>query len=92
MTRNLFIVGVSQVKMASPMQKAFRALECNNCHSVITVQRGYRQRYSQEPPNTNKKCRCHQMFQETGCLCKGKSSGRSRVSAQNLEKICLTYE
>lgn len=78
--------------MASPVQKAFCVLEFNKCHSVITVQRRFRQRYNQEPPNANNIRRWHRMFEETGCLCKGKTSGRPRVSAENVERIRRTYE
>ncbi|GBL83059.1 hypothetical protein AVEN_165291-1 [Araneus ventricosus] len=66
-------------------------LEFNKCHSVITVQR-FRQRYNQEPPNANNIRRWHRMFEETGCLCKGKTIGRPRVSAENVERIRRTYE
>ncbi|GBM13500.1 hypothetical protein AVEN_249937-1 [Araneus ventricosus] len=44
--------------MASPAQKAFCVLEFKKCHSVITVQRRFRQRYNQEPPNANNIRRC----------------------------------
>ncbi|GBM57625.1 hypothetical protein AVEN_225008-1 [Araneus ventricosus] len=91
-TRNLFIAGVSLVKMASPMQKAFCVLEFNKCRSVITVQRRFRQFYNQEPPNANNIRRWHRMFEETGCLCNGKTSGRPRVSEENVERIRRTYE
>ncbi|GBM58917.1 hypothetical protein AVEN_80717-1 [Araneus ventricosus] len=78
--------------MASPVQKAFCVLEFNKCHSVITMQRRFRQRYNQEPPNANNIRRWHRMFEETGCLCKGKTSGRPRVSAENVERFRRTYE
>ncbi|GBM72569.1 hypothetical protein AVEN_274256-1 [Araneus ventricosus] len=32
------------------------------------------------------------MFEETRCLCKGKTSGRPRVSAENVGRIRRTYE
>ncbi|GBN59764.1 hypothetical protein AVEN_10557-1 [Araneus ventricosus] len=78
--------------MASPVQKAFCVLVFNKCHSVITVQRKFCQRYNQEPPNANNIRRWHRMFEETGCLCKGETSGRPRVSAENVERIRRTYE
>ncbi|GBM74429.1 hypothetical protein AVEN_39221-1 [Araneus ventricosus] len=77
--------------MASPVQKAICVLKFNKCHSVITVQR-FRQCYNQEPPNANNICRWHRMFEETGCLCKGKTSGRPHVSVENVERIRCTYE
>ncbi|GBO00904.1 hypothetical protein AVEN_155399-1 [Araneus ventricosus] len=78
--------------MASPVQKAFCVLEFNKCHSVITVQRRFRQRYNQEPPSANNIRRWHRMFEETGCLRKGKTSGRRRISAENVERIRRRYE
>ena len=29
---------------------------------------------------------------ETGCLCKGKSSGRPRVSNDNVERVCEAFQ
>ncbi|GBN20838.1 hypothetical protein AVEN_74934-1 [Araneus ventricosus] len=56
------------------------------------VQRRFRQRYNQEPPNANNIRRWHRMFEERGYLCKGKTSGRPRASAENVERISRTYE
>nr|GBN04803.1 hypothetical protein AVEN_49300-1 [Araneus ventricosus] len=56
------------------------------------MQRRFRQRYNQEPPNANNIRRWQRMFEETGCLCKRKTSGRPRVSAENVERIRRTYE
>ncbi|GBM73177.1 hypothetical protein AVEN_30060-1 [Araneus ventricosus] len=78
--------------MARPVQKALCVLEFNKCHSVITVQRRFRQHYNQEPPNANNIRRWHRMYEETGCLCKGKTSERPCVSAEKVEGIRRTYE
>ncbi|GBL83425.1 hypothetical protein AVEN_180696-1 [Araneus ventricosus] len=32
------------------------------------------------------------MFEERGCMCKGKTSGRPRISEENVERIRRTYE
>ncbi|GFX54676.1 hypothetical protein TNCV_3632331 [Trichonephila clavipes] len=58
---------------------------------LCKIQRGgpnvLRYATDQESPNANNICKLHQMFQETGCLCKGKSRGRTRVSVENVERI-----
>ncbi|GFS48233.1 DUF4817 domain-containing protein [Trichonephila inaurata madagascariensis] len=46
--------------------------------------------YNQESPNTNNIRGWHQMFQETKSLCKGKSSGNSRVSTESVKRIHRT--
>ncbi|GFS49765.1 DUF4817 domain-containing protein [Nephila pilipes] len=88
---NLFITGVSLMKMVTPVMKAFCVLEYNNSHSVITVLT-FRQRYNQEPLNANNIRRWHRLFEEIGCLCKGESSEWPRVSAENAEIISRNYE
>ncbi|GBM15817.1 hypothetical protein AVEN_262965-1 [Araneus ventricosus] len=73
--------------MASPVQKAFCVLEFNKCHSVITVHRRFRQRYNQEPLNANNIRKWHRMFEETGCLCKGKTSERPVFQRKTLKEL-----
>ncbi|GBN16082.1 hypothetical protein AVEN_80414-1 [Araneus ventricosus] len=73
-------------------ESIMRVVEFKKCHSVITVQRRFRQRYNQEPANANNIRRRHRKCEETGCLCKGKISGRPRVSEENVERIRRTYE
>ncbi|GBN62182.1 hypothetical protein AVEN_63532-1 [Araneus ventricosus] len=48
--------------------------------------------YNQKPPNANNIRRWHRMFEETGCLCKGKTNRKPRISAENVERIRRTYE
>ncbi|GFY18447.1 DUF4817 domain-containing protein [Trichonephila clavipes] len=44
--------------------------------SVITVQRNFRRQFGVDPPDKNSIKRWHTQLMETGCLCKGKSTGR----------------
>ena len=64
-------------KMApTKQQKAFCAVEYAKITSVITVQRNFRGQFEVDPPDKNSIKRWHTQLMETGCLCKGKSTGR----------------
>ena len=64
-------------KMApTKQQKAFCAVEYAKTTSVITVQRNFRRQFDVDPPDKNSIKRWHTQLMETGCLCKGKSTGR----------------
>jgi len=61
-------------KMApTKQQKAFCAVQYAKTTSVITVQRNFRR---VDPPDKNSIKRWHTQLMETGCLYKGKSTGR----------------
>ena len=63
-------------KMApTKQQKAFCAVEYAKTTSVITVQRKFRRQFEVDPPDKNSIKRWHTQLMETGCLCKGKSTG-----------------
>ena len=63
-------------KMApTKQQKAFCAVEYAKTTSVITVQRNFRRQFEVDPPDKNSIKRWHTQLVETGCLCKGKSTG-----------------
>ncbi|PNF35310.1 hypothetical protein B7P43_G04811 [Cryptotermes secundus] len=72
--------------MASLQQKAFCVLEFAKTNSVVTVQRAFRRRFGINPPCPTNIRRWFRQFQESGCLCKGKSLGRPRVSAEALRR------
>ncbi|KAG8272419.1 Casein kinase I isoform epsilon [Homalodisca vitripennis] len=59
---------------------------------VITVQRDFLNKYGVDPPTSQSIRRWYAQFQETGCLCKGKSLGRPRVSNEDVERVrhCFT--
>ncbi|GFS47175.1 DUF4817 domain-containing protein [Trichonephila inaurata madagascariensis] len=58
------------------IQKAFCAVEYAKTMSFITVQLNFRQQFGVEAPDKNSIKRWHTQLMKTGCLCKGKSTGR----------------
>ncbi|PNF14304.1 hypothetical protein B7P43_G06787 [Cryptotermes secundus] len=78
--------------MASPQQKAFCVLEFAKTNSVFTVQRAFRRRFGINPPCPKNIRRWFRQFQESGCLCKGKSPGRPRVSEEQVARIRAAFE
>ena len=78
---------VSVWKIATAKQKAFCVLQFPRRESVVTVQREFRRRYGIDPPDAQSIHRWHRQFEETGCLCKGKSTGRPHVSENNVQRI-----
>lgn len=80
-------MGTIITKMATPQQKAFCVLKFESCKSVITVQRAFRRQFNCDPPNANNIRRWHNQLATTGCLCKGKSVGRPRVSEENVQRV-----
>lgn len=77
--------------MASAQQKAFCVIRFARCESVISVQREFRTTYGVDPPTAQSIRRWYKQFSDTGCLCKGKSSGRPRVSNEDVERIRQSF-
>lgn len=73
--------------MANSEQKAFCVLQFAKTKSVITVQRAFRNKFRCNPPSDNNIRRWYHQFENTGCLCKGKSTGRPRVSEESVERV-----
>jgi len=76
--------------MATPQQKAFCVLRFNKCESVITV-RDFRRTYGTDAPTAQSIRRWHQTFQDSGCLCAQKRSGRPRTSDENIERVRQSF-
>jgi len=57
--------------------------------SATVVQRAFRLRFNIQPPTRKSICRWNHQFEQTGCLCKGKSSGRPCVSEENVRRGCI---
>jgi len=74
-------------KTASQQEKVFCVLRFEVSRSVITVQREFRALFRKDAPRRNSITRWYRQFMETGCLCKGKSTGRPRVSDDNTEGV-----
>ena len=73
-------------KLALQQEKAFYVLRFEVSRSVITVQREFRAQFRKDAPCRNNITRWYRQFVETGCLCKGKSPGRPRVS-DDIERV-----
>ena len=51
-----------------------------------------RARFRKDAPHRNNITRWYRKFVETGCLCKGKSPGRPRVSDDNIERVREAFQ
>jgi len=60
--------------------------------SPTAVQRAFRLRFNIQPPTRKSICRWNHQFEQIGYLCKGKSSGRPRVSEENVRRIQESFE
>jgi len=67
--------------------KIFCIHEFINTELATDVQRAFRLRFNIQPPTRKSICRWNHQFEQTGCLCKGESSGRPRVSEENVRQI-----
>ena len=77
--------------VATVVEKAFCVLELAKANSVTLVQRLFRIRYGKPPPTRQSIYDWSKRFQETGCLCKGKRSGRPPVSEETVERLRETF-
>jgi len=77
--------------MASQQEKAFCELRFEMSRSVILVQREFRAWFRKCASCSNNITRWYRRFVETGCLCKGKSPGRPRVSDDNIERVSEAF-
>ena len=89
----LFSLGLWRNKaiMATLEQKAFCVLQFARHESVVSVQRAFRRQFNSDPPSPNSIRRWYHQFQTTGCLCKGKSAGRRRLSEENVERVRQSF-
>ncbi|XP_046662972.1 uncharacterized protein LOC124355862 [Homalodisca vitripennis] len=78
--------------MVSAQQKAFCVLQFAKDESVVSVQRDFRRRFGIDPPSPKNIRRWYRQFEEKGCLCKGKISGRPRTSDEMVQTVRQTYE
>ena len=76
-------------KAAAVVEKAFCVLELAK-NSVTLVQRHFRRRYG-KPPTRQSIYDWSTKFQQTGCLCKGKSCGRPPVAEETVEHVRETF-
>jgi len=79
-------------KMATMQHKIFCIREFIKTEWVTAVLRVFRPRFNIQPPTRKSICRWNHQFEQTDCLCKGKSSGRPRVSEENVRRIEESFE
>ena len=78
-------------KMATGEEKAFAVLEFHSYQSVITVQRQFRTKFEKDVPCVKSIRRWYAQFKATGCLCKGKSTGRPPLSEEKVEIVRVNF-
>jgi len=69
--------------------KIFCVREFIKTELATAVQRAFRLRFNIHPPTRNSIYRWNHQFEQISCLCKGKSSGRPRVSEENVRRGCI---
>jgi len=74
-------------KMATMQHKIFCVREFIKTEPATAVQRVFRLRFNIQTPTGKSICRSNHQFEQMGCLYKGKSSGRPRVSEENVRRI-----
>jgi len=78
--------------MTTMQYKIFWVRELIKTQSATAVQRAFRLRFNIRPPTRKSICRWNHQFEQIACLCKGKSSGRPRVSEENVRRIQESFE
>ena len=63
-------------KMATMQHKVFCIREFIKTELATAVQHAFRLRFNIQPPTRKSICCWNHQFEQIGCLCKGKSSGR----------------
>jgi hypothetical protein len=84
----MLAIGADFEMAASMREKIYCVLEHLKTSSVIVVQRHFRTKFAKEAPHHHNITRCVKVFEETGCLCKGKSTGRPSVNSEVVENSC----
>jgi hypothetical protein len=75
-----FSATLTAVKMASQVEEAECVLWFHESRSVVTVQRRFCTVFGREPATIMSIYMWHKLFDQTGCICKGKSPGRRPVT------------
>jgi len=78
--------------MATTQHKIFCVREFIETESATAVQRAFRLRFNIQPPTRKSICSWNHQFEQIGCQCKGKSSGRPLVSEENVRQIQESIE
>jgi hypothetical protein len=75
----------------SPTDKSSCVIEYAKTNSCIRVQLAFRKRFLTNPPPRASIQRCFDKFENQGCMCKKKSSGRPRVSDEAVQQVEATF-
>jgi len=78
--------------MATMQHKIFYVREFIKIESATAVQLAFRLRLNIQPPTRKSICRWDHQFEQIGCLCEDKTSGRPRVSEENVRRIQESFE
>jgi len=78
--------------MATLQHKISWISEFIKTESATALQRAFRLCFNIQPPTRKNICRWNHRFEQIGCLCKGKSSGRPGVSEENVRRIQDSFE
>jgi len=78
--------------MATIQHKIFCVREFIKTESTTAMQRAFRLRFNIQPPTRKNICHWNHQFEQIGCLCKDRSSGRPRVSEENVRRIRASFE
>jgi len=62
-------------------------LTFHECRSVTIVQRQFHTKFGKQPPSDNTIRRWCAQYQETGCVCKRKNTGRPSVTEEQAEQV-----
>ncbi|KAJ4441078.1 hypothetical protein ANN_10928 [Periplaneta americana] len=73
--------------LLAQQEKAFCVLQLAKLESIIEVQRAFHCQFNKQPPRHKQIYQWHRKFVEDGCICKQKSTGRSRTSNQNCDYL-----
>ncbi|GBN46199.1 hypothetical protein AVEN_195250-1 [Araneus ventricosus] len=77
--------------MEAMQEKSFCVLEYAKCSSVTNVQRAFLLKYGKAAPVHQSILYWLRQFCETGPLCKGKNTGRPRVSEEIVERMRQSF-
>jgi hypothetical protein len=74
-------------KMATSGEQSFCVLDFNVNKSVVSVQRHFRTKFGTDPTSGKSVRKWYLQFQDTGCICKRKSTGRPSTEEEAVERV-----
>jgi hypothetical protein len=79
-------------KMAtSGEHKAFCVLDFHTNKSVVSVQRHFRFKFGRDAPSGKSIRKWYPQFQDRGCICNRKSTGRPSIGEEAVERVRATF-